>query len=198
MSLTKKEWAISIFCIWHMIAVGTYAMPDLSDTIQNLREQQGWGLAADFIELFDTDLEELTKPYTLFTSQWQKWTLFAPDPLRRVTAFAVEAQQDGTWHRIHEVNPLTVSLWNAAVQLKTVRRLEESKFRKRNLPIREHYAKQVCPLYNLEPNTPIRLRIDHFVIPLHAYPHSVAWWQTWKPEWFSSVDVTASCPDFPL
>ncbi|PIQ76170.1 hypothetical protein COU78_01270 [Candidatus Peregrinibacteria bacterium CG10_big_fil_rev_8_21_14_0_10_49_24] len=194
MSLTKKEWAVSLFCIWHMVAVATYAMPDFSDQTKKLRALKSGSLVADFIELFTKDFYELTKPYTLLTSQWQKWTLFAPDPLRRVTSFAVEAEQDGKWHRVHEVQPRTVSFWNAAVQLKTIRRLEESKYRERNLPIRAHYAKQVCARYNLAPDTPVRLRIDHFVLPMHTYPHSVSWWKNWKPEWVSRIDATAQCP----
>lgn len=177
-----------------MVAIGTYAMPDLSSTIEDLREKDGGGLAADFVELFDTDLYELTRPYTLITSQWQKWTLFAPDPLRRVNSYAIEVQKDGQWQRLTEINAHTATLWNSAVHLKTIRRLEQSSNRERNKPIRESYLQQACNTYGLEAGTSLQLRIEYFVIPKHEFPKSVQWWRNWKPQWSSFIDATTTCP----
>lgn len=69
-------WAIMTFCVWHTFAVATYNLPD----------NKGEWMAA---------LHNLSAPYMLMTSQWQKWDIFSPDPQRRSAVYRLEVV-DGT------------------------------------------------------------------------------------------------------
>lgn len=177
-----------------MVAVGTYALPDFSEEVRALRERNSASIAASFVEFFDTDLRKLTRPYTLLLGQWQQWPLFAPDPLRRVVSFSIEAELPGGWSTVRTVSPEALPWWKKAAHLKTIRRLEEREKYERYAPVRAAYAREACRSEHLPPDTPVRLRIDRFVIPKDTVPQTAAWWRMWRPQWQSAIDLETRCP----
>lgn len=117
------------------------------------------------------------------TSQWQRWNLFSPDPLRRVVEMDIEQNINGRWIIVHTINEHHVSWWQRAPELKIMRRMEDDD----KLPLREQYVQNYCHTHRLVPGTHMRMIKRWFVIPKDAQ------WSTWKPEWNQKIDFDLYC-----
>lgn len=177
MSLSPLRSAIIIFCLWHMAAVGVYAIPtDATGAIP------GWLRA---------NVQPHVYPYILMTSQWQQWNLFSPDPLRRVMVYAVEADRGGTWEPVVTLGPGAFSTWRHAAELKYLGRLLEGG--ENQLPLVERFLHVQCREYRLRPGTHLRLVYHWYVIPWLENPLSVSAWQNVVPNWSSSIGSEILC-----
>lgn len=80
---------IALFCVWHMTAIGIYSLYGVENV--------------PVLSWLDSK-REYVRPYTLITSQWQRWNLFSPDPLRRVIQMSIEAEFNGKWQTMTVIN----------------------------------------------------------------------------------------------
>lgn len=170
--------AIVLFCLFHMAAVAAYAAPDYTpEPLLSLKE----------------DIVEISRPYILMTSQWQKWNLFSPDPLRRIVSFHIDKElKDGSWEEIKIVGPGNVEWWHRATELKVIRRMEESEGGGNLQALRERYVLEQCK--DLPDGTKLRLRRLYYVIPRHEVPPPVEEWHAYTPEVIQDFDVLVICP----
>ena len=166
--------AVAAFCIWHMVAVGIYSLYTVD----------GYPL----LEWLDSKRKHV-RPYVLATSQWQRWNLFSPDPLRSVIEMDFEMQVNGKWHLAYTLNQHTVSWWQRAPELKTMRRMENVNLDE----LREVYIQDLCKRRGIPPGTPMRVAKRWFVIPRNDKTQSREWWNAWYPEWRFDILQETSC-----
>ena len=126
----------------------------------------------------------------LTISQWQRWNLFAPDPLRRVIEMEFDQKIDGNWTHIFTLNSDTVSWLQRAPELKIMRRMDEDRME----PLQERYVHDFCRIHGIPSGTDMRLRRRWHVIPRNPTTRDTAWWNAWEPEWKSQVLIETSCP----
>lgn len=167
---------IALFCLWHMWAVLAYS-------VYNTEEYP----LLHWIE----EHREHVRPYMLATSQWQRWNLFSPDPLRRVIEMDIQLETPDGWESVHTINENNTSWFSRAPELKTMRRMEDED----KHGLREHYVFDYCRRTKLAHGTSIRLVKYWFVIPKHEKTESADWWNTWEPEWHEHVMLTTYCPE---
>lgn len=167
---------IALFCVWHMAAIGIYSLYHVDNyPVLNWLNSK----------------RDIFRPYILTTSQWQRWNLFSPDPLRRVIQMTIEQQINGQWETVAVINEHTVGFWRRATELKTVRRMEDEDYQ----PLQERYVHVFCKTESIPVGTPMRLRKQWFVIPKHETMHSQQWWNNWQPEWNNDVLLETTCPE---
>lgn len=165
---------IAAFVVWHCIAIFLYSL-----------------ISADAHPLLQTlyEYRKHVRPYVLITSQWQRWNLFSPDPLRRVIAIDIEAQTEGSWHSIERIDPYTVSVQRQANELKIIRRMEDE----HESLLRFAYIIDVCRRHNLPLETPMRMNKHWYVIPKNTETQPAEWWDSWEPTWKSDILSEATC-----
>ncbi|HRH94073.1 MAG TPA: hypothetical protein PKV72_06110 [Candidatus Peribacteria bacterium] len=66
------------------------------------------------------------RPYVLSLSQWQKWDIFSPDPLRRVSEYSVDVNEAGGWRTLKTLSFQTIPAYERAKELKILSRLEDN------------------------------------------------------------------------
>ena len=74
---------------------------------------------------FIEPLRATTIPYIQSLSQWQRWDIFAPDPLRRESAYRLEKRVRGKWVVAAVLDRASLPWYERAKQLKTLTRLED-------------------------------------------------------------------------
>lgn len=156
-----------------MAAIGIYSLHNVQDV--------------EFLAWLDSK-RSIFRPYALATSQWQRWNLFSPDPLRRITEMEFEAQLQGEWVTVRMLDDEHTGFFNRAPELKIMRRMED------NNRLKERYIYVLCDDENLPPGTPVRLRQRTTVVPQNHRTQSAEWWNEWQPEWRETVDVDITCP----
>ena len=139
------------------------------------------------------DQEHYVRPYILMTSQWQKWNLFSPDPLRRITEMQFDAELFGTWHTVRNLDFDHLSYFRRANELKVMRQMEDDNMG----PLRERYVQDICRTQRLQIGTPMRIRKRIVVIPKPEKHESVAWWRMWQPQWQETVMLETACGNKP-
>lgn len=167
---------IALFCVWHMTAIGIYSL---------------YGVDEYPVLSWLHSKREYVRPYVLITSQWQRWNLFSPDPLRRVIEMDIDIIQNGEWRTVESIHGGTISFWRRATELKTVRRMEDESMTE----IQKRYLHVYCRDNNISPGTSMRLRKRWFVIPKHEQTYTEEWWNNWQPEWHDDVLTEATCPE---
>ena len=175
---TFAKVGVALFCLWHMAAVGLYALPDQADD-----RVTKW--------LADHAVPVVT-PYVLVTGQWQQWNLFAPNPLRRIVFYKIETRNPlGDWSYVASVNDSTYGPWRHAARFKLLgQALEENTARPE---LAERAAQVFCDEFGLQPDAPIRIWPDVAVVP-YVYPSpSKAWWDSWKPTFQSYLALDTTC-----
>lgn len=130
------------------------------------------------------------RPYVLATSQWQRWNLFSPDPLRRVIEMEFDQKIDGNWVNVFTLNEHNVTWFQRAPELKIMRRMEEENMR----PLQEQYMFDFCRRHRIPGGTEMRLRKRWHVIPRHDTTQSEEWWNAWEPYWQETELLQTSCP----
>lgn len=167
------------FLLWHMFAVAAYSIPrDAKD---------------DFAVLAHRKLIPLVSPYLFMTSQWQLWNIFAPDPLRRVTAYRVEVQEGRNWRTIDTVSPDMFSFFRHAARVKLMGNLLDE-FSDNRAPFAGRYMQLLCMEQNIPTDTPIRLVYSYYVLPKPEKPQTMHWWAQQIPHWTDYTGFTTTCP----
>ncbi len=133
---------------------------------------------------------EIITPYVQMTSQWQRWNLFSPDPLRRVTYMSVEYRNGRNWVTIKEIDEYHLSWWQRAPELKIIRRMEEDGM----TALQERYLHDICRTQHLPEGSLLRLQRRSMVIPNNETPQTTQWWNDWQPEWYYDQLVETACP----
>jgi hypothetical protein len=134
----------------------------------------------------------IVSPYMWITSQWQLWNLFAPDPLRRVTAYEVDVRQGNIWQLLTTIDAQTYPWWRHAAQWKLIGNVLDP-YAKREEPAKR-FLQSLCAPFHVAAGTRLRVQYDTYVIPLITTPQSRAWWEQWQPKTESSVGIETTCP----
>ncbi len=171
--LTKVS--IAIFVVWHVSAIFVYS----------LYHVEGYPV----LEWLNSK-RSIVRPYILMTSQWQRWNLFSPNPLRRVIEMEFDQKVDGTWVNVFTLNEDNVSWWQRAPELKIMRRMEDEKF----LPLQKRYVEDFCRIHHIPQGTEMRLRKRWHVIPKNETTQNEEWWNNWEPNWKEKELLQLSCP----
>lgn len=132
---------IVCFCLWHMIGVALYLLP-VADT----------GLLHD--------ARQITAPYVLSFSQWQKWDIFSPNPLRRNSIYRIERNAGDRWETAMTMDFQHLSWHERAKELKVLGRLQDSW-----KPLLPDYLMSLCPRIPGGPGTDVRLLVANTVLP---------------------------------
>lgn len=140
-----RQTLIIAFCVWHMTAVTLYLVP------------------AKGIKVM-VQAQNITKPYILLLSQWQKWDIFAPDPMRRVSAYRVDLRTGDTWMPMTYIDPAHIEWWRAAREMKVLGRLEEGWNK-----LSPSYLRMYCPDFFDNPYANLRLVARSYVLPAKQY-----------------------------
>ena len=168
--------AIALFVVWHIAATFIYSLYH----VENVPPLQ-----------WLTTQRRHVRPYILITSQWQRWNLFSPDPLRRVIEKEIDRKApNGTWVKIYTLNKHNVSWWQRAPELKIMRRMEDKKMQ----PLQERYVHDYCSTHYIPVGTSMRMRKRWFVIPRHETTQTKEWWNAWEPEWQEIELLQTTCP----
>jgi len=94
-------------CLWHMFAVAAYLLPANSEGITQV-------------------IRHLSVPYVLSLSQWQKWDIFSPNPLRRNSVYRIERNAGDRWETAMIMDFHHLSWHERAKELKVLGRLQDS------------------------------------------------------------------------
>ncbi len=137
---------IVAFCLVHMAAVAAYLLP----------RNTPWRA----FNLLAGDAFNMSRPYILSLSQWQKWDIFSPDPLRRVSRFTVDAYRNGAWHTLATRTFETLQWYERPKELKILGRLEEDWG-----GMVPNYLEQECKLFPEAAGLRIRLQAHSIVLP---------------------------------
>lgn len=176
---------IMMFCVWHMAAVAIYALPGMSNE--------------EFVHRLQERFGPVINPYLLLTSQWQQWNLFSPDPLRRVTSYAIDVQKEGEWHEIEYITAGSLPWWRHAAQFKMLGSLLDGDTQNQTQHnMAERYLQLRCDMYNILDGTPIRLMYKYYIIPAENESMSVEDWWNYAPEESAYVGHEAVCQNIDI
>ena len=170
--------AVVVLCLWHMAAVGLYSLPDKAeDPVTN------W---------LDERAVPRIRQYVLVTSQWQQWNLFSPNPLRRVIFYRVETLNvENAWAYVASVNDRTYRPWRHSVRFKLLSQaLEENTSRPE---LAERAAQVFCDEFGIDDGAKIRIWRDLTIVPYKKPSPSKAWWDSWIPQFESSLAIETLC-----
>lgn len=173
---------ITLFFFWHAVSIALYAIPSLAgDPLSNFLRLQA---------------VPIVRSYILWTSQWQQWNLFAPDPLRRVTHYHLQRLDlvSDAWIDVAIFRPGSFLWWKHATRFKILDRIFDLEERDRKIPLQKHFLQKMCREFNLPPLTSIRILFRYYVIPQTPKLTSFSWWRTWQPTWFPIEGTSLSCP----
>lgn len=141
-----KETAIILFCLFHMAAISTYMLPE------------GITVTTDVIK-------HSTIGYVRLFSQWQKWDIFSPNPLRRVSNYRIERDAGDRWETAIELSFDALPWWKRAKELKVLGRLEEDRW----IVLAEPYLRNYCDNAAVKSSSRIRLIAETRVLPFRLY-----------------------------
>lgn len=175
--------ALILFCLWHMLAVAVYAVPDpATDAVA------GW---------IRSTITPVIRPYIFATSQWQQWNLFSPEPQRRVTEYHLvedSLQQPGN-SRIHLVlSPSTYRWWRRTDEIAMFSKWEDQS-EEMIKPLLERYVASYCVPLGIPVTSSLQLTGRYAYLPVatrkdlsHQSPQLA-----WEP--FSSAVVSCEDPE---
>jgi hypothetical protein len=168
---------VIVFCLWHGTAIAVYTLPEgAKDPITRTIRQH---------------VTPHVVPYLLWTSQWQLWNLFSPDPLRRVVEYRIDAWQNDMWVPVHALGARDIWEWRRADELKVLRQLEENP--EGMQPLRQRYIRAYCEPLGLAPGTQIRLVFRYYIIPyIEDSSQPVA--EPPPEQWIEEPGALAACP----
>ena len=167
-----------LFLLWHMFAVAVYSVPRAAN---------------DDVAVFTKRvLIPAVSPYMFFTSQWQLWNIFSPDPLRRVTAYHIEQEQTGVWKALETIEPDAFSPFRHAPRMKMMGNLI-SEFDNNRAPFAGRLMQLACATYGVPSGTRVRLVYRVYVLPYLTRPQTAAWWSAWKPDIEEHTGFVTSC-----
>lgn len=166
--------------VWHMFAVFIYAIPsDAQDR---------------FAKFTQSALLPYVTDYILYTSQWQQWNLFAPDPIRRVTYYQLQTSTPSGWRDVVTFQPGSFPWWQHANRFKLLLGVMEGS----SPDVSERLVHLLCSEYNLEPGSLARMNYLVSIVPWTKKPQDHATWKSWKYPFDVEGGFDATCPDPPL
>ncbi len=170
---------VIIFCLWHMFAVATFAIPrEASDSFSTSAR---------------TLFFPIITPYIHATSQWQLWNLFAPDPLRRVTERRIDTQREDGWHALRTFDGTSVPFWERATTYKLFSNILETDSHSKDGTKIRLMQKLGCEDFHLVSGTHVRIVEKWYDLPFLKYPVSGSTWSAWRPtNRVSAMEI--SCP----
>ncbi len=136
------------------------------------------------------ELYPIVQPYVLYTSQWQMWNLFSPNPLRRVSTLSFEVQEGDTWKEFDRLGARHVKWWRRTYMLKILRR---SIVNDRYEPLRKNFLQHHCKVNGVQDGSVIRMKWLYYVIPMDGNLTSPKWWHEWEPHWYDFVLYSDTC-----
>lgn len=167
-TLSIKEYFIIAFCLWHMSAVGLYLLNGTySEPIRTLK---AW-----------------TLPYVLLTSQWQKWDIFSPDPLRRVSSFRIESNVSGSYTTVLPLDGMDISWWRRTKELKILGRIRDD-WNKLTPQYLAYYCESIPGVEDAD----IRLHAKEYVLPSEL--HLLRSFAKRPPTYSEKILATLHCP----
>ncbi len=107
--------------------------------------------------------KKATRPYVLLLSQWQKWDIFSPDPLRRVSSYVVERNAGDRKVLAAEINFDSLPWWRRAKELKVLGRIEGDW----NM-LGDTYLLSLCDDIPFAPGSSLRLIARSSVLPTQS------------------------------
>lgn len=105
----------------------------------------------------------LTKPYVLLLSQWQKWDIFSPDPLRRVSTYVLERDAGDRKVLAATIDYDSLPWWHRAKELKVLSRLEGQWSM-----LGSYYIRSLCEDIPFGPGSALRLIARSSTLPLDS------------------------------
>lgn len=171
---------VALFVVWHMAAVTYYALPG---------QGTNW-IPRPVHEAIQANIQ----PYLFTLSQWQIWNLFAPDPLRRVSEYHVDAYDvaSGTWQRLDTIKPGRFPVWRHTGRFKVYADLLEGDAQLH--PIVESFLHGYCQRNALQQNTLVRLQVAVYVLPKDGKHHTIEWWKSYVPDYSVLKEHSTRCP----
>ena len=180
-SRRSQAWhaLVIAFCLWHMLAIGIYAMP--------------WNARDAISPKIRSTMNRVLAPYTLSFSQWQQWDLFSPDPLRRVSWYRVDrATADGGWESVARIGPDAYPWWRHGTYAKLLLNLFEQDTDLYRPAIANLAVQHVCTDHQLEPGTELRLTYEGYVVLIH--PDAGEGEPSWSKSPFTAPGLITACP----
>jgi hypothetical protein len=169
------RWVIILFCVFHMAAVAIYCIPDESkDHVSRFIAQHG---------------TPLVRPYLLITSQWQKWNIFSPDPIRRVSVYRIEMDRNGVWIPALRIDPFSIPWWKHAKTLKLLNNIQDNPDSGGEVLLSFLCRTNIVPGGAL-----VRFTADISVIPSPAELKEMGGWNHFMPTFKPSPIATFVCP----
>lgn len=168
--------AVIVFCVWHMFAIAAYVAP------QNTASAR-WNTFA--IRSFNA-----ARPYVLGLSQWQKWDIFSPDPLRRVSLYSIEVYRNDAWRSLKTLDFQHLPASERAKELKILGRLEDSW-----KGMTETYLQDECIALPEAAGLQLRLNVRSYVLPKTLAELAV--FSTTVPQVTETVLGSVTCPSLP-
>jgi hypothetical protein len=148
---------------------------------------------SDVATLAKAKLIPFVTSYMYLTSQWQLWDIFAPDPLRRVTTYRIDIQDESGWRELETFGPHGYSFFDHAVYIKLTNNLL-SEFEDNRGPFAGRFMHLVCAEHGITSGTRVRLVYQIYVLPYLTEPQTMQWWAAWEPEISERIGFTTSCP----
>lgn len=152
------RWAVILFCCWHMTAVLAVTIPDSA--------------ASSVAIVIRGGIQPIVRPYINWTTQWQMWDLFSPNPSNWITEARMEALVGSSWILVRHVAPETVSIWRQADEFKIQQRMEQED----GQPQRARALQLLCVEENIPEGTPVRMMLtSRYLNRDEAIPHASDW-----------------------
>jgi hypothetical protein len=170
---------IAVFFVWHATAIGVYALP--------------WVATDTVTTSIKKSVGPYVHPYVLWTSQWQQWNLFSPDPLRRVSQYTIHEKRGDEWVRIETIRPGTYSIWRHAARFKIMSAILESD--EPSEAFVQNFLRRYCLEKGLAPDATVKVTYQTYILPKPDEPHSLTWWWYWEPIVNSYEGFSADCTD---
>lgn len=158
-----RFWIVA-FCLWHMYAIAIYVIPS-ENNISFLKKIEQASIPA-------------VRSYVFVTSQWQKWNIFSPDPIRRVSIYEVNIEQNGRWNRLISITPDSLPWHLKPKELKLTRQLEEN-----NHGLISLYLKYICKTGKAPRGAHIKISSRSYVIPAGMELEKQGGWTKYKRDY---------------
>jgi hypothetical protein len=172
---TFCHWIVILFCLWHMTAIAVYCIPD---------ESKNYYARA----IADTGVR-LAEPYLLLTSQWQKWNIFAPDPIRGVYTYRVEELHGDTWTPVLTIDPKHLPWWKRAKTLKLMNNIQDNADAGGAMLLG-----YLCRRGVVRHGVPVRLQSDWYLLPTNNELRAIGGWSFFQPSMQAWTIYAMTCP----
>jgi len=145
---STAKWSIVVFCLFHMTAVALYTIPETTK---------------DPLTLFvRTNITPVIRPYLFLTSQWQRWNLFSPDPLRRITTYTLEKETATGWESVPNFGYPRMSPFKHIDYFKILNALDND--REKLMPVRTAFLQSFCKEAGVMQGVHVRLHASSVVL----------------------------------